>query len=163
MNHVISLYLENLADASGGTVRPHITLAAYTDIIDVDGLAKGFFSYAGQCKPLTISYQSIGLFGVEESVLFFAPTVTHELLAIHERLHQHLSDFAEYADRYYTVKQWVPHSTMSLKVSLADLPAAIAALMQGASFPLGGAVAEIGLDEVTHDPLSVRSIATVPI
>ena len=183
MNHAISLYFEEqletailavwdrlsthgidtLATVSSGTIRPHITLAAHKDIADTEGLVSHFEKFGEQAVPMVVSFQSIGLFPSDESVLYFAPTVTRQLLATHTLLHQHLNEFSDCAVDYYTVDRWVPHSTISINVSQAQISHAVSAIAERLTFPLSGRVVEIGLDEVTHEPLSGRLISSLKI
>ncbi|MEM7133150.1 MAG: 2'-5' RNA ligase family protein [Chloroflexota bacterium] len=149
-----------LHSVATGSVRPHLTIAVFEVDSDSDLLVERTLSFGKACSRAEISFQSVGMFPTNEGVLFLAPTVTAELLALHARFYEYLADFSEHAAAYYKVNHWVPHSTMAVSLAPEALSDAMKIVLQNSSFPMMGHIAQIGVEQVKKDPLSVQLIAS---
>lgn len=109
MNYAIELYFDEnsskkiddirqLLSANGVTTdrgaKPHISLAIYSEI-DKNALIDKVRNFAEQKIELSLTFTYIGIFPAEESVLFFAPKASPELLALHLHFLDYMSDFSD--------------------------------------------------------------------
>lgn len=104
---------------SGG--RPHVSLAVYTDDLDCRSFPQELFAFAQSLAPFEFQLGSVGTFPTEEGVVFLAPVVTSELLALHERFHTTFSRYGGCASAYYLPGHWVPHCTVATNLEDAEM------------------------------------------
>lgn len=102
----------------------HITLAVY-DQLDTDGMERALPEIAS--AALEIVFPAIGSFPGERSVLFAAPQVSEDLLALHERYHRLTAPYGKSQD-YYRPGAWFPHMTLAVNLTRHDLVAALDAV-----------------------------------
>jgi len=96
--------------------RPHISLAVFTDVI-LETLNDVVVEVAQSAAPLELGLAAVAGFPGNEGVLFLAPTVSRELVTLHEALHHRLQESGLRANPYYLPGRWVPHCTIA-----SDLP-----------------------------------------
>lgn len=130
--------------------RPHLTLGVY-GTLDLNNAAVPLAALtAGPIVPLT--FGSLGLFppSAREAVVFAAPIVTAELLALHLRVHDLLAGCASDPAPYYAPGQFEPHCTLTQRCPPERI-AEVLGICQGLPLPLTGQVTAYGL--VATDPL----------
>lgn len=140
-------------------IRPHVTLSVALNVDEAHFVA-WLTKFVGQCRSFDVLFQSIGLFPTAEGVVFFAPTVTSELLDLHHRFHRAQPDGWQGIVEYYTPGQWVPHCTAALGLTSAQLPDALALCMQ-TPLPLSGRFTALAVVEIQQQT-QVRPLATLP-
>lgn len=96
---------------------PHISLAVY-DCIDVTRLKIRLSEFAINHIPLSLKFSAIGMFPGDEGVLFLAPAVTEDLLAMHRNYHQVTADWSDLVWPHYRPDgSWFPHCTIAMKLN----------------------------------------------
>ncbi len=101
--------------------RPHVSLAVYSDDLDHRSFLQELPAFSKSLAPLEVQLGSVGTFPTEESVVFLAPVVTRELLAVHERFHTAFSGFGGCSSAHYLPGNWVPHSTVATDLTGAEI------------------------------------------
>jgi len=136
----------------GGTVliddvkaRPHITLAV-CDHADEQVMSNVLRQLARDTTSLPVILSTLGMFPSAESVLFLAPVVDEDLLAIQRKVSARLDEFTQSPWKLYQPARWVPHCTLALKLPLDGVQRAIQILMES-TFPITGELVEIGVSE----------------
>lgn len=102
---------------------PHLSLAIY-DELNVDACAVRLGAFAETLQPLTLRLAGIGVFAAATHVLYAAPVVTQELLTLHRRFHDSFAPPGAACHEHYRPGAWVPHVTLALNLSAAQLHAA---------------------------------------
>lgn len=133
---------------------PHVTLAIYADNVPVRRLRDALTLCADRWKAVPISLSGLGVFPGSSSILWAAPVVTQQLLAVHMELQAVMPELSVHA--HYRTDAWVPHVTLSGR--LADPAQAIAALLPFWQ-PLTGNLDR--LDLVRFRPVEV--LASLPL
>ena len=95
---------------------PHVSLAVFEQY-NPDRLHALLKKLAASFPPTDFHLSSLGTFPGKEGVLFLAPVVTSSLLEIHSWLHRALPKVAEESWVYYDPGRWVPHCTLSLRLT----------------------------------------------
>ena len=130
--------LEPLADGA----RPHISITVYGEL-DVVGFRTALAAFAAERPALGVSLESWGVFSGPECVVFLAPVVTQDLLALHDSFQEQFATFG--ASRpYYRVGNWVPHCTLAAGFA-ADLLPTVAWVCHRLVRPVHGRIESIGL------------------
>lgn len=140
---------------------PHVSLAVFEQYNPerLHGLMK---KLAASFPPTHFRLSSIGTFPGKEGVLFLAPVVTDSLLEIHNRVHRALDKVVESSWIYYFPGGWVPHCTLSIRLTWKKLAKGIELLRQK-GFSIQGRFSHMALME-THPRLkSVRLIYSIPL
>lgn len=96
---------------------PHVSLAVF-DSVDTSTLIDVVHSFAEDTSEFNIRLSSIGIFPGKENVVFLAPVITIELLALHQRFHDRLNAAELISDPYYLPGAWVPHCTITMEEQL---------------------------------------------
>ena len=91
--------------------RPHITIASYNDV-DISEFARRMDEYYSDKTALNNTFGFSG-----SGTLFFAPTVTRELIDFHMRHHEHFSEFNDHTDSLYVPGRLVPQCTIVNRLS----------------------------------------------
>ena len=125
--------------------RPHISLAIYQEI-EVGVCQDRLKTFAGAYPTFQSIMPNLGIFPSQASVLFVGPTVTPQLLDIHNRVHTLLSDIGSAPVSYYLPGYWNPHCTLAMDLPPENVPPAVSVSMS-LSFPIACQVEEIGLIE----------------
>ena len=135
--------ISSAIDAGGG--RPHVTLAV-CERLDRQGFAPVLARFAATTAAPRLSFANFGVFPTEPAVVFMAPVVTTDLLALHARLHRRFQEFAGEPWAYYLPGQWVPHCTLAEQLPGEAVPRAIE-LCRRVRLPLACRLEEIGIVE----------------
>ncbi|WP_088808604.1 MULTISPECIES: 2'-5' RNA ligase family protein [unclassified Listeria] len=90
---------------------PHITLATYDNIRHQQFVNKLVHFYKGQYE-IKVEFNAVGTF-LKSGVVFLAPTVTRELLSLHEKHHLLFDDYNRNPTSHYLPGRWTPHTTIS--------------------------------------------------
>ncbi|MDD9949507.1 MAG: 2'-5' RNA ligase family protein [candidate division Zixibacteria bacterium] len=127
--------------------RPHVSLAVYGDGLDTNGFPERLLEFARSIDPFDFKLSSLGTFPGQEGVVFLAPVVTRRLLEVHARFHEVFSKHENAAGSgYYLPGNWVPHCTVAIDLSAAEVIEAVA-YGREAYQPISGRFREIGLVE----------------
>jgi len=138
------LYEKNLSSymyVSGS--RPHISLSVLNSI-NVSEFSQKLQKFTEEINPFEINFGSIGVFPGEEPVLFLAPTVTEELLKIHNEFNNTFSYFKNEMWNYYLPGKWIPHCTLATDFGKKDLPMAMKYILDNFE-PMNVVIEEIGI------------------
>lgn len=103
--------VDSLLAAAG--VRPHLSLTVLRDV-DPAALRPELRQLAGGFQPLSLSLGAVGTFPGDDGVVFVSPSVTAELLALHDRLLQRLDGLGLAMAPFYGRDRWVPHCTAAM-------------------------------------------------
>ena len=101
--------------------RPHVSLGVYSNDLDHRSFLQELPAFSKSLAPLEVQLGSVGTFPTEEGVVFLAPVVTRELLAVHERFHTAFSRFGGCSSAHYLPGNWVPHSTVATDLTGAEI------------------------------------------
>ena len=124
------------------SAQPHISLAVLDDL-NPETLRADLSRFAEDTASLPVDLASAGTFPTAEGVVFLAPVVTQELLAVHGRFHSLLRERGIASAEYYQPGNWVPHCTVAIDLAPGKIGAALELCVQSDAF---GAVE---LDEVS--------------
>lgn len=91
---------------------PHLTLARYENV-DLALLVAGLDVFKG-VGPITLIFDSIGVFDTEPQILWLKPRMGSELLSIHTQLHALVGE--QHSDPHYRPQFWRPHCTIASSV-----------------------------------------------
>lgn len=106
---------------------PHLSLAIYDDFDLEAGIAR-LGAFAAAVAPLPLRLAGLGVFAGVSHVLFAAPVVTEALLALHRRFHDEFAPPGAACHAHYRPGAWVPHVTLALNLTGAQLQAGVAAI-----------------------------------
>ncbi|MCY3774111.1 MAG: 2'-5' RNA ligase family protein [Gemmatimonadetes bacterium] len=126
--------------------RPHVSLAVYDDGLDTNDFPDRLLEFARSIDPFDFKLSSLGTFPGQEGVVFLAPVVTRRLLEVHARFHEVFSNQDNTGMDYYLPGNWVPHCTVAIDLSAAEVIEAVA-YGREAFQPISGRFREIGLVE----------------
>lgn len=159
MNHAIELYFDKAStqqiDAlrhrlvahgipiDAGT-RPHISLALYQDLNEPT-LIDSVRTFALRKCDLGFTLGSVGVFASNESVVFLAPKITHELLSFHADFLNFMQASQQNLNPYYDVNNWIPHCTLGLNLNDRELTDAIRIIKEFDHLPIRGTILQIGV------------------
>jgi len=136
---------ENVAPHLAGCgSRPHVSLAVY-EKLDRAAAEPRLKSFADNLAPFPVMMWNLGLFS-SPAVVFYAPQVTQELLALHTRFHDHFKDVGEGPAEYYLPGRWVPHCALAVHVEPEQF-SRVVEICQEECEPLSGTLEEIGIVE----------------
>ncbi|WP_186002934.1 2'-5' RNA ligase family protein [Mycobacterium sp. KBS0706] len=105
-------------------VAPHRSLAVYDRLVPA-AVTVSLQRFAERQPALTIQLASLGLFPGPPAVLFAAPVVSAELLALHRAYHQATWASGPRCWAHYLPEAWVPHVTLGEGLRLAAVPTAV--------------------------------------
>jgi hypothetical protein len=114
-------------------VRPHVSLAGWEEL-DVDPFVVSLESFAATTGPLEVHLGAVGVFPGDQGVVFIAPRVTTGLLQLHAEFHARLGAFGSGLNPYCTLHTWIPHSTVAMYLTEAELPATVQACQRSDVF-----------------------------
>ncbi|MFD0715661.1 2'-5' RNA ligase family protein [Paenibacillus sp. GCM10027626] len=140
-------------------LRPHITLAVYNDISDLETYKERFYSFFGSVSSIEIKFDVLAVFPTT-GTLFFGPTVTEDLISMHKQYHKEFSDLLEYEDRYYIPGNWDPHCTLAIKLSAEQAVEAMKYCYKDFR-PQRGKIVEAGVVKLGYDSNNRLSSPTV--
>ncbi|OZM56838.1 hypothetical protein CIB95_08685 [Lottiidibacillus patelloidae] len=127
---------------------PHITIASYSNLNYEEWMHSMETVYKEQ-ESITITMQTIGTF-LKSRTLFFAPTVTNELMQMHTNYHQQFSTFNDNPNSIYLPGNWIPHCTIANRLSEEKLSEAYSYCSKNIN-PIQGEICEIALIELIYD------------
>jgi RimJ/RimL family protein N-acetyltransferase len=129
--------------------RPHISLAVFSEV-DADYLQADLADFAHRTLRIPITLSTVGLFPLTAGVVYIAPVVTPDLLAIHRSYHKRLAKLGVPAIDYYRPGTWVPHCTAGMHIPPDKIPAAVEICMQSKVFG-PACFTDLGLIEDRHE------------
>lgn len=129
----IAYMMRRLAESGANTymldnkIPPHITLAMF-EKENEDGLTETVECFARDIHCFDVYFESIGVFN--PAVIFLSPVVTEYLTGIHRTVHGCLSKIIADMDGNYTPDHWVPHASLGVKMTGAELLGAFEAVQR---------------------------------
>jgi 2'-5' RNA ligase len=90
---------------------PHVTLGIYPDDVGADLLLAGLSKVVVGWRALPVVLSAIGIFPGPSSIIWAAPVVTRDLLAVQAGLLDALADLPVHP--HYRPDAWVPHVTLT--------------------------------------------------
>lgn len=131
-------------------IRPHVTLAVYNDIEDMDQFKRDFQGFFMDMQPPSkLQFAVVGTFPTTGTV-FMKPVITRELLDLHSNCFSALANYSEHANQYYVPDMWNPHCTFGMSLSNEDINRTMSCILEDFQ-PISGNITEIGFVEVLHD------------
>ena len=113
--------------------------------------------------PVTTAFASVGTFPGGEGVLFLAPVVTPDLIAVHARFHESFAAWDGIAWPVYGPGVWVPHCTLGLRLSAEVLERAVTITREYA-LPIAARFERAQLISIPRDlSEGVRVLSDVPL
>jgi len=119
----------------------HLTLAICSDDIPETRLQSALEALITP-RPIPLILTNLGLFSTKPAVIFLAPTVTFDLLAIHRDLLEALGGVPIH--NHYKCGAWVPHITLAKDVAS---PEAAFAALRSAELPIRATLEKL---EIVH-------------
>lgn len=137
----------SLYDMEG--TRPHVSLALYNDLEDLEEFQQHFTEYyKGYGDTIELKFDIIGTFPTTGTV-FLKPTITTELLDFHKAYHNNFQQYHNQS-QYYIPGNWDAHCTFAFGLDHNAITDVINYLLKDFK-PLKGHMVEIGVVEVLHD------------
>ncbi|MGT2754034.1 2'-5' RNA ligase family protein [Streptococcus ovis] len=127
--------------------KPHLTLASYEEIANVEVFEKQFNLFYRQVPSLTVQFSSLGSF-LQSATLFLSPVVTQSLFVLHQAHYQTFHQWS--AQNLYSPEHWIPHVTLANYLSADQLQEAFA-FCQGRLSNLEGCITGVQLIEISKD------------
>lgn len=113
----------------------HISIGDYkTD--NIEELKNKIVDFSKTIKPFELNLTSVGTFMTKENVIFLEPVMTNELMNIHSRFIEFMKDFDGELNPYYDIDNWIPHCTISIRLSDKELFKGIELLKQIIELPI---------------------------
>lgn len=98
----------------------HISVGDYkTD--NIEELKEKVIEFSKMIKPFELTLSSVGTFMTKENVIFLEPVMTEELLNIHKKFIKFMEGFDGRLNPYYDIDKWMPHCTISIRLSDEEL------------------------------------------
>ncbi len=123
--------------------RPHLSLAVCEEI-DLGKAAVLVEELALANERFPVVFPAFGIFPGARSVLYLAPQVTPELLAMHRRFLSGFRDVSLGMWDHYRVERWNPHCTLATRIPHARLAGALE-VCRAFELPLECTVVEVGI------------------
>ncbi len=133
-----------LSTMSTSSVRPHVSLAVYSDDLDLRSFPQELLAFAKSLDPFEFQMGSVGTFPTAEGVVYLAPVVTSELLVSHERFHTTFSKYGGAYTAYYLPGSWVRHCTVATDLTDTEIGEVVKHCREHFR-PIRGQFQEIGL------------------
>lgn len=108
----------------------HLSLGVWQDL-PVRRFIADAERFANSMGVMALQIESVGMFPGEQNVLFLAPVVSEELLALHQRCHAALAAYDATLWEHYRLSRWVPHVTLAMNVHPAVLPQVMSIVTEG--------------------------------
>ena len=126
--------------------RPHISLALCEELNQATCQTQ-LESWSIQVNPFPISFQSLGIFPAPGAVVFAAPLVTVELLALQREVDGMLDGCCKWPEfDFYRPGKWIPHCTLAMEFKDDQLPRALE-IAGHLKLPLDGMACGVGVIE----------------
>ena len=120
---------QTVSDFPQRNMPPHVTIGIFSDI-PLDRANDTLQTAAQEITAFSLQFSAIGAFISPNKYLYLAPTVTKELLALHERLHKKFAFCNSDEFSYYRPDNWVPHCTIASAKTAIELAVAMGILAQ---------------------------------
>jgi 2'-5' RNA ligase len=130
-------------------LRPHITLAVYDDIPNLDSYLARFTHYFENVQEISLKFDVLALFPTS-GTLFLNPTVTEELLGMHKEYHRYFDELIELANPYSIPKNWDPHCTLAIRLSQEKIIEAMKYCYRDFT-PRRSKITEVGVIKLEYD------------
>lgn len=122
----------------------HISIGDYkTD--NIEELKNKVIEFSKTIKPFELSLVSVGTFMTKENVIFLEPIMTDELIDIHKRFIEYMKEFDGVLNPYYDIDKWMPHCTISIRLSDEELFKGIELLKEIIRLPIKVTVDKIDI------------------
>lgn len=122
----------------------HVSIGDYkTD--NIDELKNRVIEFSKTIKPFELSLVSVGTFMTKENVIFLEPIMTSELMDIHKRFIEYMKDFDGVLNEYYDIDRWMPHCTISIRLSDEELFKGLELLKENIKLPIKVLVKKIDI------------------
>ncbi len=121
--------------------RPHVSLAV-ADSLDIPATCQLLDRFAADIAPFSLSLASVGLFPGPAPVVFLAPKVTADFLALHARFVAEFATVARGIWEHYSQAAWVPHCTLTMTMQPEQF-----AVVLGARLPIAATITGLSLVE----------------
>ena len=122
----------------------HVSIGDYkTD--NIDELKNRVIEFSKTIKPFELSLVSVGTFMTKENVIFLEPIMTSELMDIHKRFIEYMKDFDGVLNEYYDIDRWMPHCTISIRLSDEELFKGLELLKKNIKLPIKVLVKKIDI------------------
>lgn len=118
---------ENL---TGIGAHPHVSLTVFAQL-EPAAIHALLAEFAATTTLLPVTFAAVGVFPTTQGVVYLAPVVTPQLLALHARFHALLTQLAIPSNAYYLPGNWVPHCTVGFELPADKIGPAVT-LCQGA-------------------------------
>ncbi|MCL2799140.1 MAG: 2'-5' RNA ligase family protein [Endomicrobia bacterium] len=150
MKYAILLVLDKASQTKIGKVRKclanngiaqdafklnHITITVF-DADDEGKVVEVSRKFANDQKFFTTTLSSVSAFITEKNVVFYAPVVTKELKAVHEKYLEKMSKNFRNMEHYWCPEKWVPHCTLADGITDSAMLKAFEILKQNNILPL---------------------------
>ena len=116
---------------SGGL--PHLSLTVF-DQLDPAPMAAQLAEFAAATPTLTVTFAAVGVFPIKQGIVYLAPVVTAELLALHARFHQLLTSVTLISNPYYLPGHWMPHCSVGINLPADKIGQAVMLCQQADVF-----------------------------
>jgi 2'-5' RNA ligase len=142
-----------------GAARPHVSVCSCPSL-DEDAFGRALAALAADTPPLRIEFASVASFASAEGVIFLAPVVTTDLLALHVRLMEAMRQSGATVPDLYQPGRWVPHCTLAQGLPPELVSHAVAVALRQWS-PAVGRIERVGLVDLS--PPQSRVVAQWPL
>ena len=109
-------------------------------------------------KPFELTLSSVGTFMTKENVIFLEPVMTEELLNVHKKFIKFMEGFDGVLNPYYDINKWMPHCTISIRLSDEELYKAIKVLKESIKLPIVVKVEKIDLINYPFNQILITDI-----
>jgi 2'-5' RNA ligase len=145
-------------------IRPHITVAVYNHIPNLEGYVVRLKSFFKDVSEFNVKFDALSTFPTS-GTLFIDPTVTEGLIQLHKKYHNEFGDLAEQANNYLP-EIWAPHCTLAIRLNTAQMLEAISYCYKEFS-PFISKITEAGLVKLDFNSnnkcLSSRTVASIAL
>ena len=136
----------------------HVSIGDYrTD--NIEGLKNRVTEFSETIDPFELSLVSVGTFMTEENVIFLEPVMTDELSDVHRRFIEYMKDFDGELNPYYDINKWMPHCTISIRLSDEELLKGIQLLKEIIRLPIKVTVDRIDIIQYPFHQIMMLNIS----
>ena len=135
----------------------HVSIGDYkTD--NIEELKEKVVEFSKMIKPFELTLSSVGTFMTKENVIFLEPVMTEELLNVHKKFIKFMAGFDGILNPYYDIDKWMPHCTISIRLSDEELYKAIKVLKESIKLPIVVKVEKIDLINYPFNQILITDI-----
>lgn len=135
----------------------HISIGDYFTN-DIEGLKLKVLEFAKMIKPFEITLCSVGTFMTKENVIFLEPIMTEELKSVHKKFIDFMSGFNGELNQYYNIDKWMPHCTISIRLSDEELFKGLKLLKENIKLPIKVKLEKIDLINYPFNQILIADI-----